>query len=216
MDVAGMSIIVLNSYEAATDLLERRSATYSSRPRFPMACEIVYIDAVWKARSPKSFHNLILPSIMPKESRRIEHFSTCYCNTQETGGTMFEILRVSVIISVTYGIDTKDKDNPYMKITERALEIIEEALSGGHLVVLFPSLKYNPFSSFKPKVKEGRKIYREMANIPFEKTKQDVKEGIAQPSFVSDALQRLSEEESDKLGYDEVTVKETAATVYQG
>ncbi|KAK7446309.1 hypothetical protein VKT23_014515 [Stygiomarasmius scandens] len=39
LNLAGQSIIVLNSKKAATDLLERRAAIYSSRPRFIVAGE---------------------------------------------------------------------------------------------------------------------------------------------------------------------------------
>ena len=35
-NVFGKSIIILNSAEAALDLLEKRSASYSDRPRLPM------------------------------------------------------------------------------------------------------------------------------------------------------------------------------------
>ena len=36
LDILGQSIIVLNSQEAATDLLDKRSAKYSDRPSFPI------------------------------------------------------------------------------------------------------------------------------------------------------------------------------------
>lgn len=40
MTVVGKPIIVLNSYQAARDLLEKRSSIYSSRPRMVMQCEL--------------------------------------------------------------------------------------------------------------------------------------------------------------------------------
>lgn len=38
--VVGKPIIVLNSYQAARDLLEKRSGIYSNRPRMVMQCEL--------------------------------------------------------------------------------------------------------------------------------------------------------------------------------
>ena len=38
--VVGKPIIVLNSYQAARDLLEKRSSMYSGRPRMVMQCEL--------------------------------------------------------------------------------------------------------------------------------------------------------------------------------
>ena len=41
MNVAGKTIIILNSRKAAIDLLERRSAIYSDRPRMIVAFEMM-------------------------------------------------------------------------------------------------------------------------------------------------------------------------------
>lgn len=38
--VVGKPIIVLNSHQAARDLLEKRSGMYSGRPRMVMQCEL--------------------------------------------------------------------------------------------------------------------------------------------------------------------------------
>lgn len=43
--VVGQPIIVLNSYQAARDLLEKRSGIYSNRPRMVMLTEL-YVIAV--------------------------------------------------------------------------------------------------------------------------------------------------------------------------
>ena len=40
LEVLGTHIIVLNSIEATTDLLEKRSTIYSDRPRMPMVKEV--------------------------------------------------------------------------------------------------------------------------------------------------------------------------------
>ena len=39
-DVSGQIVVVLNSAQAATDLLDKRASIYSSRPRFPMVNEL--------------------------------------------------------------------------------------------------------------------------------------------------------------------------------
>lgn len=40
LSVLDRHIVVLNTYRAASDLLERRSAIYSDRARFPMVGEL--------------------------------------------------------------------------------------------------------------------------------------------------------------------------------
>ena len=44
ISVFGKHVVVLNSIEACTDLLDKRSAKYSDRPRLPMVNEL-YVDA---------------------------------------------------------------------------------------------------------------------------------------------------------------------------
>jgi len=41
LDAAGQPLVVFNSLKSAFELLERRSANYSDRPRFIMAQEIL-------------------------------------------------------------------------------------------------------------------------------------------------------------------------------
>jgi hypothetical protein len=41
LDAAGQPVLVCNSLKSAFELLDRRSANYSDRPRFIMAQEIV-------------------------------------------------------------------------------------------------------------------------------------------------------------------------------
>lgn len=41
LNVAGTSIVVLDTFEAAFQLLEKRSAIYSSRPHFNMLCDLL-------------------------------------------------------------------------------------------------------------------------------------------------------------------------------
>ena len=54
---AGHDIIILNSYEAAIELLERRSSIYSSRPQFTMITELY--DSVSDLRCNSISHVLI-------------------------------------------------------------------------------------------------------------------------------------------------------------
>lgn len=40
MEALGLPVVVLNSYDAAHDLLVKRSSHYSDRPRFPVGGEV--------------------------------------------------------------------------------------------------------------------------------------------------------------------------------
>ncbi|ESK83209.1 cytochrome p450 [Moniliophthora roreri MCA 2997] len=125
----------------------------------------------------------------------------------------------SIIISVTYGIDTKSEGDPYIEIAEKALDVFMNALNPSTFVVdSLPWLKYIPDwfpgAAFKRKAKEWRKLYENMATIPFEVTKNGMFKGTARNSFVLNSLQRLFED-GESVGYTEDTVRETAASMYE-
>jgi len=44
INIMGQDIIILDSLEVATELMERRSSTYSDRPRLPMLNELMGFD----------------------------------------------------------------------------------------------------------------------------------------------------------------------------
>ncbi|KAL0062279.1 hypothetical protein AAF712_010848 [Marasmius tenuissimus] len=72
LDVFGAHTIVLNSHEAITELLEKRSQNYSDRPEMPMLHDLVggkwqiafmrYSDS-WRLHR-KTFHQSFQPSIL--------------------------------------------------------------------------------------------------------------------------------------------------------
>ncbi|KAI3617022.1 cytochrome p450 [Moniliophthora roreri] len=112
----------------------------------------------------------------------------------------------SIIISVTYGIDTKSEGDPYIEIAEKALDVFMNALNPSTFVVVsyLPQLhsddaNWFPGAAFKRKAKEWRKLYENMATIPFEVTKNGM---------------RLFED-GESVGYTEDTVRETAASMYE-
>ena len=44
LNLAGNDVIILDSHEAVTELLEKRSSIYSDRPRMPMLGELMGFD----------------------------------------------------------------------------------------------------------------------------------------------------------------------------
>ena len=46
LEILGRKIVVVNNYEMANELLDKRSAIYSDRPRLPMACDMCVCRAV--------------------------------------------------------------------------------------------------------------------------------------------------------------------------
>jgi hypothetical protein len=80
-------------------------------------------------------------------------------------------------MSVTYGLEIQEEDDPYLEVAVRAdRSLTAIAKPGAFLVDLFPSLKYVPAwmpgASFKRKTRVWEKDAKDMLNIPFQAAKQ--------------------------------------------
>jgi hypothetical protein len=81
------------------------------------------------------------------------------------------------IISIAYGVDVQQKDDPYVATAEKGVHpLVAAGVPGAFLVDTFPWLKYipdwMPFAGFKRKAKEWRKLALAMIEVPFEAGKQ--------------------------------------------
>lgn len=82
-------------------------------------------------------------------------------------------------MSIAYGIDTRENDDPYITMAEAGVTPLLKALRpGAFLVDFFPVLKYvpewMPGAGFKKKAKTWRKSAEGMINLPFETTKRNI------------------------------------------
>lgn len=82
-------------------------------------------------------------------------------------------------MSIAYGIEVLPKDDPYISVAEQAIQALATAVApGAFLVDAIPVLKYvpdwMPFTEFKQKAKEWRKIALMALNMPFDATKRNI------------------------------------------
>ncbi|KAL0572343.1 hypothetical protein V5O48_009614 [Marasmius crinis-equi] len=231
LNVAGTSIVVLNSFEACWDLLERRSSIYSSRPRFPMVVELMGWDKdfivlpygnEWKIRR-KLFHQEFPHNNAARhEAQELKVNRVLLKNLVRDPENYRDHIRHmsgALIILVTYGLDVKPEDDPVIGVAEQALDAFLYALNPGTFAVdALPWLKYVPDwvpgAGFKRQAKEWRKIYHRLNVEPFELVKEQMANGTALPSFVSNALSLLHDDPKG-CGYTEDVIMQTAATMYE-
>ena len=74
--------------------------------------------------------------------------------------------------------------------------------------------EWMPGADFKRKAREWSVVADQFGSIPFDFTKKGVQDGSAKPSFVSIALNDISEK--DDRQYQEYLIKSLAATMYSG
>ncbi|KAG5649112.1 hypothetical protein H0H81_006181 [Sphagnurus paluster] len=241
LDVLGRSIIVLDSEEATTELLEKRSSLYSGRPRMPMINELmgrsfdfgfmtygkmlVFLEIlgliIFTRRSMmhQQFH--------PNAATRFQPYELKACHgllrrLLDDPTNLLEKLRHmagETIMEIAYGLQIQEKDDPYIVAAERAGESISiAAVQGAFLVDVLPILKYvpdwMPFAGFKRRAKEWRELTLAMVNHPFQATMRNIESGHFTPSFVSYSLENIDEAGDVELQKD--VIKSTAGIMYSG
>ncbi|KZT03589.1 cytochrome P450 [Laetiporus sulphureus 93-53] len=186
--------LVINSLQAARDLLERRSATYSDRPRF------VYMGALmgWKAmitlRSTDirfRRHRTWMQSALKDKAALLhapEHYSA-----------QFRRFAAGTVVEIAYSHTVKNDDDDYVRMAEKVMiEVTTHGAPGGTLIDLLPALKYWPSwlpgGSMKRRATNASKLVREMLDAPFAMVKQGMASGTASPSFALDLLREASGE----------------------
>ncbi|KAE9397734.1 cytochrome P450 [Gymnopus androsaceus JB14] len=173
LNLAGNPVIVLNSHEVVTELLEKRSTIYSDRPRFIMAHEIltggIFIafsgyNAIWRklrragqeglnVRASEKFQPL-----QQEEARFLTY--QMMTNSRDWDDHMRRSAASSVLCAV-YGWDPIQKsDDPLItRINDLMHRLVRAALPGAFLVEIFPMMLHLPDWMAKWK-REGSEWHR--------------------------------------------------------
>ncbi|KAH9857833.1 cytochrome P450 [Lenzites betulinus] len=157
LNVLGMNIVIANSIEVANDLLERRSAIYSDRPRMVMLCELCGVGTAiaflpynnyWKdtrRMTKQEFHPAPVKRFRPKEIKATYRFVR---DLQRKPEDLFDHLRHlagATIMSVAYDIDVQSHDDPYIQVAEEVTTSISHTTNAGsYLVDVIPILRHLP------------------------------------------------------------------------
>ncbi|KAF9072507.1 cytochrome P450 [Rhodocollybia butyracea] len=231
LEVAGTSIVVMNSSEVAEELLDQHSAIHSDRPRLVMVNELMgwnysfglmaYGDE-WRAQRKlfqQEFHSQAVERFYPLEVRVTHQFLNRLLVDPKNYVRHIRHLAASTILGIAYGIDVVEENDPYVDAAERALESLGLGIApGAFLVESIPAMKYIPEwfpgAGFKRKAKEWSRYSTLMRELPFAAAKEQIAQGTARPSFTSYSLEKL--DEAENVTDHEQRVQSTAATMRNG
>ncbi|KAJ7190544.1 cytochrome P450 [Mycena pura] len=235
LDVAGTSIIVLSSTEAAIDLLEKRAAIYSDRARLLMVNELMgwnFLLAFMKYGEQDHFSSAPSPQWLPytfivypaklQKFRPLERkacHEVLYDFLQKPDHDVeghFRHMAAKIVMSAAYGIDVSS-DDPYVELAEKAVDGLMTAVPPGRFLVdSIPLLRYVPAwfpgAGFQRQAREWRRLALEMREKAFVVAKQQIASGKAPHSFTMDGLRMA--QESENKAYNEQVVQNTAATMW--
>jgi len=126
----------------------------------------------------------------------------------------------AMIMSVTYGIDSKSADDPLLKaVTEATFELTAAMIPGKFLVDMIPILRYLPDwfpgTGFKAFAKGIRDKYQMSVDGPMEYVKDAMKSGeVYSSSVTSDCLSRL--EDHGETSFSEEVVRDVSGIMFAG
>ncbi|PPQ66787.1 hypothetical protein CVT24_008696 [Panaeolus cyanescens] len=228
---AGFNFMVLNSYSAASDLCDKRSSIYSSRPRLPMLSELmgwgwlisamVYGDP-WRERRrlfTKFFNQHNSDFYRPRQA---EFVRKMLVNLLDRPDEFLDVVRETIggiALSLAYGLQIKPSNDPYIQLAEEAsASFLEAAVPGAFLVDVFPIFQYIPGwvpgAKFQSKAKAWRKLQEDFHERPFAATIQSMASGESRPSLTSNSLAQL--DESSDVQHQHEVIKDTAGIVFAG
>ncbi|GJE84890.1 cytochrome P450 [Phanerochaete sordida] len=231
-DILGQRIVILNSLDAATDLLEKKSATYSARPVMPMAGEMLtwaetlvlsqcpgdrfrhirrflhrYVGGRGQLERVAPFHALIEHETRRCLQRMLADPAPFIGHIRKTAG--------AIILNMAYGYRVQEGDDPLVDLVDRAVDgFVAASTPGSFLVDILPALRWVPSwmpgAGWKRKAEKWRAETQAMCDDPFEFAKAEMLRGNDSSNFISTNLKDITTEEQ------EVHLKMAAGSLYSG
>ncbi|TFY63634.1 hypothetical protein EVJ58_g3137 [Rhodofomes roseus] len=228
------STIVVSSVKAACDLMEKRSAKFSERPRFVRIREMIGwtgnigwrpYDDTWK-RQRRWFQQLLISASALKSHRPLQEHEVrrlLYDVVQHPADFISHIKRyaASLILEIGYGHTvTSVEGDEFIQLVEAGIhEVFGGSGAGSALVDFFPTLKYIPAwlpgAGFKRAALMAKEAIAATEDIPYKSVKDAMAAGVAKPCFTTAMIQDCLKKGALTFE-DEDDIKGTAATLYAG
>ncbi|KAJ1301800.1 hypothetical protein OPQ81_009028 [Rhizoctonia solani] len=213
--IPGQVIIVLNSREAADELLNRRSSIYSDRPHIPMVSSdnlvgwgnntgMVHYGERWRSQR-KMTHEVLHRTASGERWPLVERQSRLALQRilANPEGFSAEVRRMagSTLLMAVYGYEVTSANDSLVKVVEDAVEGFSQAvIVSNYFVNTAPWLQYIPEwfpgATWKAKANAWRHQKDLMLHVPYEWTKSQMASGTAIQSMLSFWLTRYIYQES--------------------
>ncbi|EKM54991.1 uncharacterized protein PHACADRAFT_208527 [Phanerochaete carnosa HHB-10118-sp] len=232
LNVLRDNIIIVNSLEAATDLLDKRSAIYSDRPKMPMLNDLCGFgwnlafrpyDNTWR-NGRKVFQHELGPQVVRRFRCLTEQATHRFLRSllHEPAAYMDHLRHMAGygVMRIAYGIEVAEKNDPYIETVARVAEaIVEVCRPGAYLVDIMPFLKHVPEwfpgAKFQRDAKVWRKLMTDQHDKPFEFIKERMISGDA-PDCAAKSLLESLESGDNTVNYTEDDIKFALGSMYSG
>ncbi|KAI1790771.1 cytochrome P450 [Ganoderma leucocontextum] len=231
LEILGRKIVIVNKYDMANELMDKRSANYSDRPVFPLFMNLGWGVSVTFLRYGAQFfkQRRILQQYLAKaEVPRFRPIHTDEArkmlkNLLDRPADFDWLVRrfgAAVIMKIAYGHEIERDDDEYIKMTENvSLAHVDAGDPGTAPVDFFPILQYLPWwlpgCWFNRVVHNWSWAIKKFHDYPFEQVQRKMAEGHAPPSFLLTYLEEFSKPDyKGEHGLDDL--KHATGAIYAG
>ncbi|KAF8880397.1 cytochrome P450 [Infundibulicybe gibba] len=187
----GQHIVVLNSLEDATEIMEKRASNYSSRPPLPMLDLMGCID-----------YNV---GLLPRGDLWRRHRRVFQKGFRKDAVVLYEPIETSkhirtvtgaIITAIVYGYNISSMDDKFVLIAEEATSLGARAMPPSvWFVNTFPMLRHIPpwfpGAKFHQVAGKVRKLVYQMQNMGFDFVRDNMRDGTGKPSLLRDLLEAV-------------------------
>ncbi|PYH67002.1 cytochrome P450 [Aspergillus vadensis CBS 113365] len=227
--ILGQPIIILHDAHITTELLEKHSLKYSSRPRSVFLGEMIgWNDTL--AMQPyntrfrlyrKALHQILgtktlvskFNSLQELEARRLLR------RMLDDPGEWVQHLKTeagAIILKIAYGYDINPHGRDHLvDLADDSMETFSAVLSQTWMVDLVPGLKYLPSwlpFSFHKKAQSWQTQLLTTIETPYRMVREQMESGIAPPSYLRNLLD--TKKEKSLSAEEKFTAKWTAGSLY--
>ncbi|KAH9893509.1 cytochrome P450 [Cubamyces lactineus] len=217
--ILGQTTIVLSSASAVSDLLDKRSSIYSTRPQTGwiwLSSNLPY-DNEWRLHR-RLISRFFQPSavgqwhtVQTREAHRLLK-SLLADNVDLSYAVRLSFYRS--LLNVAYGLPARDVGSQFVRLLSEVDIGASEAYK--HAAIILPWLRripsWCPGGSWQGKLGEWTQLSRRTREDPFKATNESESRGGGDPSILSSLLDRVTD--GNKLGTSEEVIKSVTATVF--
>ncbi|KAF8314227.1 cytochrome P450 [Clavulina sp. PMI_390] len=207
----GQKVIVLNSYEAAFNILAKHGSIHCNRTPNPFLTRFMGLDNMsalinagpdWK--EGRRLYQALLNKSICRDQYAEQLANECQSfvlRAVEVGGDkdgdcdLIDAVMHKIFMEMTYGVQINGYNDPVLLNSIHATELASESLvPGKHLVNLIPFLQHLPpwipFQSWRAEGQEAQRVFGMMADGPWQEALLGESDASNEPSFVRDLLRK--------------------------
>ncbi|KAG8877873.1 hypothetical protein FRB97_002944 [Tulasnella sp. 331] len=211
ISILGRPILIINTQEVALDLLEKRAAIYSDRPRFVMLSELSDMGHaaafMGYGNMHKKHRKLLAQSLHPRIVERdyvsiqegfTFHLAKALLDDPNDFITHLERCVHGTLQTIAYGEHNGEVD--FVDLGRENMRNVVK-IAQGYMVEFLPWLKYVPEwfpgAHFQRDARHAKEVAERTRWLPYNVVEEKLANGTATPSFVVTALKAM---ESAKAG----------------